>query len=203
MESRHVEHLIIGFGKAGKTLAARIAKEGGHVTLVERDRNMYGGTCINIGCLPSKSLILDAYAAGRQGAEPRQAFAEAMAAKTALASKLRAANYRKLDVLDGVTVLDGTARFTGAHTVLVDGADGVQTVLEADRIYIDTGAKPRIPDVEGIRTTPGVYDSTAACIPQTRGDSGRRVHWSGIRVDACRLRFRGACAPAQQSRTAT
>lgn len=160
MESRHVEHLIIGFGKAGKTLAARIAKEGGHVTLVERDRNMYGGTCINIGCLPSKSLILDAYAADRQGAEPRQAFAEAMAAKTALTSKLRAANYRKLDVLDGVTMLDGTARFTGAHTVLVDGADGVQTVLEADRIYIDTGAKPRIPDVEGIRTTPGVYDST-------------------------------------------
>ena len=69
MEARHVEHLIIGFGKAGKTLAARIAKNGGRVTLVERDRAMYGGTCINIGCLPSKSLILDAYAARRDGRE--------------------------------------------------------------------------------------------------------------------------------------
>lgn len=161
---------------------------------------------INIGCLPSKSLILDAYAADRHGAEPRQAFAEAMAAKTALTSKLRAANYRKLDVLDGVAVLDGTARFTGAHTVLVDGADGVQTVLEADRIYIDTGAKPRIPDIEGIRTTPGVYDSTGMLsLPAFP----KRVVILGagfigpIRVDACRLRFRGACAPAQRSRAAT
>lgn len=160
MEARHVEHLIIGFGKAGKTLAARIAKNGGRVTLVERDRNMYGGTCINIGCLPSKSLILDAYAAQRDGRESRQAFAEAMAAKTALTSKLRAANYAKLDGLDGVTVIDGTAKFLGARTVLVQLAEGGEMMIQANHVYINTGARPRIPDIPGIRETPGVYDST-------------------------------------------
>ena len=160
MEARHVEHLIIGFGKAGKTLAARIAKNGGRVTLVERDRAMYGGTCINIGCLPSKSLILDAYAARRDGRESQQAFAEAMSAKTALTSKLRAANYAKLDALDGVTVLDGSARFLGPRTVLVQLTDGGELMIQAKHVYINTGARPRIPDIPGIRETPGVYDST-------------------------------------------
>lgn len=160
MEARHVEHLIIGFGKAGKTLAARIAKNGGRVTLVERDRAMYGGTCINIGCLPSKSLILDAYAARRGGGDGRQAFAEAMAAKTALTSKLRAANYAKLDNLDGVTVIDGSARFLGPRTVLVQLTDGGELMIQAKHVYINTGARPRIPDIPGIHDTPGVYDST-------------------------------------------
>lgn len=160
MEARHVEHLIIGFGKAGKTLAARIAKNGGRVTLVERDRAMYGGTCINIGCLPSKSLILDAYAARRDGRESQQAFVAAMSAKTALTSKLRAANYAKLDALDGVTVLDGSARFLGPRTVLVQLTDGGELMIQAKHVYINTGARPRIPDIPGIRETPGVYDST-------------------------------------------
>lgn len=52
--------IIIGFGKAGKTLAAKLKKDGKNVALIEKDANMYGGTCINVGCIPSKRLITDA-----------------------------------------------------------------------------------------------------------------------------------------------
>ena len=60
--------LIIGFGKGGKTLAAKLASTGRTVVVAEANADMYGGTCINIGCLPSKSLILSADRARREGA---------------------------------------------------------------------------------------------------------------------------------------
>ena len=53
--------IVIGFGKAGKTLAAKLSKAGKSVALIEKDANMYGGTCINVGCIPSKRLITDAH----------------------------------------------------------------------------------------------------------------------------------------------
>lgn len=52
--------IVIGFGKAGKTLAGKLAKSGKKVALIEKDAFMYGGTCINVGCIPSKRLITDA-----------------------------------------------------------------------------------------------------------------------------------------------
>lgn len=52
--------IVIGFGKAGKTLAAKLAKQGEKVALIEKDARMYGGTCINVGCIPSKRLVLEA-----------------------------------------------------------------------------------------------------------------------------------------------
>ncbi|MFB2537987.1 MULTISPECIES: FAD-dependent oxidoreductase [unclassified Acinetobacter] len=55
--NKHYEHLIIGFGKAGKTLAVTLAKAGKSVALIEQSSDMYGGTCINIGCIPSKKII--------------------------------------------------------------------------------------------------------------------------------------------------
>lgn len=52
--------IVIGFGKAGKTLAVKLAKQGEKVALIEKDARMYGGTCINVGCIPSKRLVLEA-----------------------------------------------------------------------------------------------------------------------------------------------
>ena len=57
---RHYENLVIGFGKGGKTLAAYLAKHGKEVALIEQSENMYGGGCINIACIPTKSLISSA-----------------------------------------------------------------------------------------------------------------------------------------------
>ena len=52
--------IVIGFGKAGKTLAVKLAKQGEKVALIEKDARMYGGTCINVGCIPSKRLVMEA-----------------------------------------------------------------------------------------------------------------------------------------------
>ena len=80
MERRTFKNLIIGFGKAGKTLAKSLANKGESVAIVEQSTRMYGGTCINIGCIPSKSLIVN----GQKG----EAFTEAVLQKFSLVEKL-------------------------------------------------------------------------------------------------------------------
>lgn len=156
--------LIIGFGKGGKTLAAKLSATGHKVVVAEASANMYGGTCINIGCLPSKSLILSAEQANRTGesltTETREtAFKNAIAEKRRVTSMLRDKNYHKLADQDNITVLTGRARFIGPHSAEIATADGPVTVT-AGKIFINTGATPHIPDIPGIRTTPGVYTST-------------------------------------------
>ena len=156
--------LIIGFGKGGKTLAAKLSAAGRKVVVAEASADMYGGTCINIGCLPSKSLILSAEQANRTGesltTETREtAFKNAIAEKRRVTSMLRDKNYHKLADQDNITVLTGHARFIGPHSAEIATADGPVTVT-AGKIFINTGATPHIPDIPGIRTTPGVYTST-------------------------------------------
>lgn len=64
---KHYEHVVIGFGKGGKTLAGALAKAGHSVALIERDPAMYGGTCINVACIPSKFLEDHARASAMMG----------------------------------------------------------------------------------------------------------------------------------------
>lgn len=121
--------LIIGFGKGGKTLAAKLASTGRTVVVAEANADMYGGTCINIGCLPSKSLILSADRARREGAnrtaETREAaFEAAIREKRRVTAMLRDRNYHKLADQDNITVITGRARFTGAHSAEITTADG-------------------------------------------------------------------------------
>ena len=156
--------LIIGFGKGGKTLAAKLSAAGRKVVVAEASADMYGGTCINIGCLPSKSLILSAEQARRDGAnstpETREAaFEAAIKEKRRVTSMLRDKNYHKLADQDNITVITGRAHFTGPHSVEIATAEGPVAVT-ASKIFINTGATPRIPDIPGIHTTPGVYTST-------------------------------------------
>lgn len=163
-QSMHADALIIGFGKGGKTLAAKLGAQGKHVIVAEQNNQMYGGTCINIGCLPSKSLILDAERAQFSGesSDPdkrKQAYSNAIANKRQLTAMLRSKNYHKLADQEHITVLDGHAHFLSASEVQVDTAQG-PVVVNADKIFINTGATARIPDIEGINTTPGVYTST-------------------------------------------
>ena len=138
----HTQNLIIGFGKAGKTLAADLAKHGQQVVLVEQSAQMYGGTCINIGCIPSKKLIVESEQRGHN-TDKAAVFAAAMNAKNTLIPKLRAANFAKLDNLDGVTVLNTRAEFLDDRTVKLTDPDGGEQTLTAEHIFINTGATPR------------------------------------------------------------
>lgn len=149
-----VKNLIIGFGKGGKTLAKTLAAKGEEVVVVERSDQMYGGTCINIACLPSKRLIIES----TKGTE----FSHAVAGKNEMTAFLRDKNYHMLADEDSVTVLDGEARFVSDHVVEVTKADGQKVQFEGERIFINTGAEPVVLPIKGLKESKNVLDSTKA-----------------------------------------
>ena len=107
--------IIIGFGKGGKTLAADLAGQGKTVAMIEMSKQMYGGTCINVGCIPSKSLVNSSHMAIVKNLETFDEkaafFAEAMAEKERVVNMLRGKNYAKLADHPNVTVYDGFGSF--------------------------------------------------------------------------------------------
>lgn len=151
-----VDLLVIGWGKAGKTLASRFAAAGKSVALVERSPQMYGGTCINIGCVPTKDLVVSAERR-REGDDPRVFFRAAVADRDALIGKLNSANHAMLEK-PNVALLDGTARFTGPKSVVVDTAEG-EVQLTGQTVIIGTGATSRRLDLPGFDSA-RVFDST-------------------------------------------
>lgn len=147
----HYQAAIIGFGKAGKTLAAALGRAGWRVAIVEKSKAMYGGTCINIGCIPTKALVHDAQA--------RTDFSEAAQRKASVVEFLREKNYLNLASLETVDVIDGQAEFLDPHTLKITSGEAVRT-LSADRIFINTGAEARFPQIEGLIAGPRIVDST-------------------------------------------
>lgn len=150
MKNTSYKNIVIGFGKGGKTLAGFLAKKGETVALIERSPKMYGGTCINVACIPTKSLITQA--------ERGVSYASAHGVKDKLTEMLRGKNYDKLAGL-GVTLIDGEASFVSASEVRVKTADGERTIT-AERIFINTGTAPFMPPIKGIDGK-GVYNSTS------------------------------------------
>ena len=159
---KHYDAIIIGFGKGGKTLAAELAKRNQSVAVVERSDRMYGGTCINIGCIPTKTLVHSAKLASKDAPwEEKQAYyRRAIAHKEEVTSFLRQKNYHNLADNPQVTVYTGTGSFAGPDVVEVRTADET-VLLQASRIFINTGAETIIPPIEGIRDNPKVYTSTS------------------------------------------
>jgi pyruvate/2-oxoglutarate dehydrogenase complex dihydrolipoamide dehydrogenase (E3) component len=148
--------IIIGTGQAGPSLAERLAKGGMHVAVIERGH--FGGTCINNGCTPTKTLIASAHAAhlARRAAEygvevgpVRVDMARVKARKDALVDSSRTSLEQWLRGLPNVSVYRGQARFVKANTVTV----GAET-LTAERIFINVGARPYVPDLPGIGQVP-------------------------------------------------
>jgi len=152
--------LIIGFGKGGKTLAAYMAKEGWQVAVIEQSPLMYGGTCINIACIPTKSLV--------HSAESNVSYTEAITEKNRLVSSLRQRNFEAVDTLPNATVITGTASFVSPHQVMVHLTDSDEEILiEAKKIIVNTGAKPIIPSISGIEQSQRIFTSTSL-IEQTQ-----------------------------------
>ena len=147
---QHYKNLIIGFGKGGKTLAAYLAKHGQEVALIERSDTMYGGTCINVACIPTKSLITNA--------EKHLPYPEAFQIKNDLISFLRKKNYDNLEDQSLVTVITGNASFVSSYEVRIT-ISGKQIIVHADRIFINTGTEPFIPDIRGINTSKRIFTS--------------------------------------------
>lgn len=165
MEKRTAKYdsIIIGFGKGGKTLAADLAAKNEKVAIIERSDRMYGGTCINVGCIPTKSLVNSSHMAKIKDLgsfeEKAKFFKEAMAEKERVVTMLRAKNYEKLANHPNVTVFNGEGSFLCDHQIRVEYADGSEEILVGDKIFINTGSAAFVPNIEGLAGSKHTYTS--------------------------------------------
>jgi pyruvate/2-oxoglutarate dehydrogenase complex dihydrolipoamide dehydrogenase (E3) component len=150
--TEHFDAIIVGAGQAGPSLAGRLTAAGQRVAMVER--KLIGGTCVNNGCIPTKTLVASAHAAhlARRGGEYGVAtgsIAVDMAKVKARKDGIMLADRRGVEDwlagMDGCTVFRGHARFQDPHTLRV-GDD----VLRADRIFLNVGGRAVIPDIPGL-----------------------------------------------------
>lgn len=149
-----IKNIIIGFGKGGKTLAKFLAQKGEEVLVIEKSNKMYGGTCINIACLPSKRLIIEA----ANGVS----YVDAVNGKNEMTAQLREKNYHMLADEKTVTVLDGEAHFIADHEIEVKLPNGKKAQYKGDRIFINTGAVPVMLPIPGLKESKYILDSTQA-----------------------------------------
>lgn len=148
------KNIIIGFGKAGKTLAKYLAQHDETVLLIERSKQMYGGTCINVGCLPSKNLILN----GQRGLD----FTTAVNKRGEMTRQLRDKNYHMVADEPLATVWNGSARFIDNYVLAVVMSDGTTKKVRGERIFINTGAVPNWPSIPGLEFGQRIFTSKEA-----------------------------------------
>ena len=150
--------LVIGWGKAGKTLSAKLGAKGKKIAIIEENPKMYGGTCINVGCLPTKSLAHSAkilseakkYGIDGDYSFKNNFFKEAMKKKEQMTTKLRNKNFGILDTNENVDIYNGRASFISDNEVKVVSNDNKEIILKADKIVINTGSVSRTLNTEGI-----------------------------------------------------
>ncbi len=169
---------IIGSGSAAFAAALEAVARGARVTLVEGSE-VIGGTCVNIGCVPSKILIRGAQIAHLQAHHPFDGLSRQKQAidrsamvrqQQARVAGLRHAKYESLlESNPAITLVRGWARFVDPHTLKVTDKEGKTQPVRADRILIATGARPAIPKIPGLENTP-YWTSTEALAADTLPD---------------------------------
>jgi pyruvate/2-oxoglutarate dehydrogenase complex dihydrolipoamide dehydrogenase (E3) component len=155
--------IIIGTGQAGPPLARRLVAAGWKVAIIER--KLFGGTCVNTGCTPTKALVASAYAAhvARRAADFGVKVEGAVgvdmkavkARKDVVVAASRNGVERSLKTLEGCTVYEGHGRFVAEKRVSVNGFE-----LGADRIFINVGARAEIPPIPGLDRVPYLTNSS-------------------------------------------
>ena len=165
---KRFDAIIIGAGQAGPPLAGRVTAAGMTVAFVER--KLYGGTCVNTGCMPTKTLVASAYAAhlAHRGADYgvvtgpiRVDMARAKARADTVSANARNGVEKRLRGMTGCTVLDGHARFESADTIAVG-----EERLTAPRIFINVGGRALIPDMPGIGEVTYLTNSSILALDQ-------------------------------------
>jgi pyruvate/2-oxoglutarate dehydrogenase complex dihydrolipoamide dehydrogenase (E3) component len=164
-DREHYDALIIGAGQSGVPLSSALAGAGWKAALVERD--YVGGTCINTGCTPTKTMVASAEVAylanrsdgyGVRTGRVRVDMAEVRQRKREMVASFRKSTRQRIESAS-VDLLMGEATFTAPKEVEVNLNDGGKRQLNADRIFINTGGRPRIPDIPGLEGVP-YFDST-------------------------------------------
>ena len=160
--NRHFDAVVIGTGQAGPSLAARLTAAGMTVAIIER--HLVGGTCVNTGCMPTKTLVASAYAAhlARRGSEfgimtgdVGIDMARVHARSQKVSADARDGNQAWLQAMQRCTLLFGHARFESARTVRVN-----EERLEADQIFLNVGARVLVPAMPGVEDVPYFTNSS-------------------------------------------
>src|SRR4051794_25158657 len=170
--SRRFDAIVIGAGQAGPSLATRLAGAGMSVAVIER--NLFGGTCVNTGCTPTKTLIASAYAAhtARRAADygvildapPRVDMVRVKARADAIAARSRSGVESGLRGTERCTVITGHARFLAPNTIEVG-----EERLSAPRIFINVGGRALVPNLPGIGDVPFMTNSTILKLERVPG----------------------------------
>ena len=134
------------------------------MALVEKSDKMYGGTCINVGCIPSKKLVNSTKVLkdkGLSSIEDKEKFyTESIENKNTLIGALRGKNYEMLASKENITVYDGTGSFVSKNVVNVEN-NGENVQIEGEKIFINTGAATIIPNIKGLKESNYVYTSAS------------------------------------------
>ena len=154
--------IVIGAGQAGVPLSTTLAKAGRRTVLIEREH--VGGTCINVGCTPTKTMVASARVAylarraadyGVETGPVRVDLGRVRQRKRAIVESFRGGSQRRIETTDGLDLVFGEAQFVAPRTVAVDGR-----VVQADLVFINSGGRPAPPDVSGLDRV-GPLDSTS------------------------------------------
>jgi len=166
---------IVGTGSGAFAAAIKAVEQGATVTIIEGAK-IIGGTCVNVGCVPSKIFIRGANIAHMQGHHvfdglplntPKIDRRAMVAQQQEWVEKLRYAKYESiLESNPGINLVRGMARFKDAGTLIVTKTDGTKKEIKADRVLLVVGASPAIPDIPGLNGTP-YWTSTEALIAES------------------------------------
>jgi pyruvate/2-oxoglutarate dehydrogenase complex dihydrolipoamide dehydrogenase (E3) component len=156
MPTEQFEFAIVGGGKGGKTLAVKMASAGRRVVMVER--GMIGGSCINVACIPTKTLVKSAKVlelaqrAATFGIRVRIDGVDPEGVRERKRAVVATMVKRNQDTFDrsGMTLLIGSARFTGPRALEVHLRDGGTRTITAEKVFINTGTRPALPNVSGL-----------------------------------------------------
>ena len=167
--------VIIGTGSGAFAAAIKAVEGGATVTLVER-ADIIGGTCVNVGCVPSKIMIRSAQLAQHQRHNAFDGLADSepvidrralLAQQSARVDELRQAKYESiLEGNDAIELVRGTASFKDSSTLVVTRPDGSEQILRADKFLIATGSSPAVPPVPGLQDVP-YWTSTEALFAES------------------------------------
>jgi pyruvate/2-oxoglutarate dehydrogenase complex dihydrolipoamide dehydrogenase (E3) component len=167
METESYDAVVIGSGQGGNPLSLALAKAGWKTAIVER--NHIGGTCVNVGCTPTKTMVASASVAyltkrsadyGVDSGPMTVNMSAVRRRKQKIVESFRDGSLRNIEETEGLELMRGEARFIGPKLLEVDLSGGGRRRLSAERIFINTGARPAKPPVPGLETIPTLDSSS-------------------------------------------
>jgi pyruvate/2-oxoglutarate dehydrogenase complex dihydrolipoamide dehydrogenase (E3) component len=156
-DAKNFDAIVIGSGQGGTPLCQALAGAGMHTAIVEREH--VGGTCVNEGCTPTKTMVASARVAylARRGAdygvhtgELKIDLAKVRERRRAIVESFRGGNQSRIEKTKNLELIFGEAEFTGPKAILVRKKDGGRATLTADEFFINAGCRPAVPKIEGL-----------------------------------------------------